>query len=360
MSQRFSLDPAFKDGKPISELLKTNPKIAESLYRKGKDLIMQGRINEGHNYYNKFINYELLPKNTYFWNLKSKALLELGKYEEVLDCLSRLEKRDLKEIAHQLAEKINDQDSENYYAWNNNIGSALFKMKEYTEALHYYNKAIELKPEEPKLWNNKGSALNKLGNYKEAISCYEKAIVLDPLYASAWNNKGLVLIHLGSYDMALKCFEQSINLNPGYAKAWYDKGLILMTKNEFQNAIDSFDKAIEIDPEFKRARIDRERASIYLEGFVPISDLMPHRFCKVTGSVTRIDRGEDFSSFSISDGTGTISVALRNYRQLKLLKNIDIKYNIKIDNCYLSELGYLEMDFIDQTIVTVEQGMHCI
>ena len=44
-------------------------------------------------------------------------------------------------------------------------------------------------------WNNKGLALDNLGRYEEAIKYYDKAIELDPNNADAWYNKGLLLVN---------------------------------------------------------------------------------------------------------------------------------------------------------------------
>lgn len=48
-------------------------------------------------------------------------------------------------------------------------------MERYEEALAYYDKALEIKPDERIVLNNKGIALDKLGRREEARACYNKA-----------------------------------------------------------------------------------------------------------------------------------------------------------------------------------------
>jgi len=51
----------------------------------------------------------------------------------------------------------------------------LDKLERYEEALAYYDKALEIKPDERIVLNNQGIALDKLGRHEEARACYNKA-----------------------------------------------------------------------------------------------------------------------------------------------------------------------------------------
>ena len=49
-------------------------------------------------------------------------------------------------------------------------GDDLFERGNFEEAIECYNKALELFPRDPDLWNVKGLALSKLERYDEAIN----------------------------------------------------------------------------------------------------------------------------------------------------------------------------------------------
>jgi tetratricopeptide (TPR) repeat protein len=67
----------------------------------------------------------------------------------------------------------------------------------YTKALEYFDKALEIDPDYVDARVNKGFALYTLKQYKEAIECIDQALQFDPNNANAWYNKGLVLYNLG-------------------------------------------------------------------------------------------------------------------------------------------------------------------
>jgi tetratricopeptide (TPR) repeat protein len=53
---------------------------------------------------------------------------------------------------------------------------------------------------------NRGMNLGKLGNHDEAISFYDRVIELDPNNMDTWNSKILALKKLGRTEEANKCF----------------------------------------------------------------------------------------------------------------------------------------------------------
>ena len=84
---------------------------------------------------------------------------------------------------------VNDNDSSmdsKYYFDKANIFCLEGK---YEEAIVYYNKAIELDPNNSAAYYNKGSVKADLGEYEEAIKYYDMAIELDHNYTYAYNNR---------------------------------------------------------------------------------------------------------------------------------------------------------------------------
>jgi len=88
------------------------------------------------------------------------------------------------------------------------IISALLAYTQYTKPLLPHgidNESTSIKA----AWNNMGAALYKQGNYTGAIKYYDKAIEIDPEYVLAWSNKG----------DALKASHRDAEAEKAFAKA---------------------------------------------------------------------------------------------------------------------------------------------
>ena len=84
-------------------------------------------------------------------------------------------------------------------------GSQCFYKEEYSQAINWYDKAIELDSGNFAAWYNKGRVLGKLGSYVEAIECFDKAIEIDPGNAYVWDDKGWALGKLDMYNEVIVC-----------------------------------------------------------------------------------------------------------------------------------------------------------
>jgi tetratricopeptide (TPR) repeat protein len=70
--------------------------------------------------------------------------------------------------------------SEEYYK----KGLSLAKIEDYKEAAKYFDKAIQLDPNNILAWISKANALTELGNEEEAKACYDRIRTIDPNYLS--------------------------------------------------------------------------------------------------------------------------------------------------------------------------------
>ena len=128
-------------------------------------------------------------------------------------------------------------------------GSFAFSQKKYNEALRYYEKAIELKPDDGRLWGIKGGILFILIRYKEALEPLTKAIELLPDNSVLWIIKGGTLNSLGKRDEALRCYEKAIELKPDDPAAWSSKGNSLVEVGRHEEALEALEKSIELRPD---------------------------------------------------------------------------------------------------------------
>ena len=160
-------------------------------------------------------------------------------------------------------------DPENPF-YNNSLAYAYSKAELYEDAIHHYQKAIDLNPD--KEWTSiVCQALGSLyaevnGNVDAAVATYQAGLILDP------NNYDLYLalgdIYMADYDLdkAIRAYCDAITLNPvdyrGYSKA----GIALWEKDYLEEALVAYHKAVELNPENEFAH--NNLGILYLDGLM--------------------------------------------------------------------------------------------
>ncbi len=153
-----------------------------------------------------------------------------------------------------LLELIKEEPSaENYYR----LGNYERINGNYSDAVKYYTKAIELNPDYEAAYNCRGIAYWGLKNYRDSIKDYSKCIELNPEHAMAYNNRGNSYSDLGEKGKAIEDYNKAIELNPEYTDAYYNRGTSYSDLGETGKAIEDYNKAIELNPECAEAYNNR-------------------------------------------------------------------------------------------------------
>ena len=135
----------------------------------------------------------------------------------------------------------------------NNMGTALRDQGKLDEAIEAYKKALAIKPDYPEVYSNMGVALKDQGQLDEAIEVYAKALSTKPDYAEAYNNMGNALNDLGKLDEAIAAFNKAISIKPEYAEAHNNMGIALKDQGKLDEAIAAYTKALSIKSDFAEA-----------------------------------------------------------------------------------------------------------
>jgi tetratricopeptide (TPR) repeat protein len=126
-----------------------------------------------------------------------------------------------------------------------------------TEAIVFYDKAVEFNPRCARAYNNRGGANLILSKHDEAISNFSRAIELAPGYASAYHNRGNAYLDLKQYSKAVLDYTNAIEIDPGFAKAYFGRGYAYLALGQYDRSISDYTKAIELNPEYARAYYTR-------------------------------------------------------------------------------------------------------
>ena len=184
------------------------------------------------------------------------SLFNAGQYEQAIPLF--LEYLDLQG-------KIKDEDRETITSVYNRIGLCYYKLDKYSEAIDWFQKALDMQREMGDLesvattLNNIGLNYKMRGNNDKAIEYYEQTIRIDEELgkgneiAKTLNNIGMVYRVWGKYDKAIEYFERSLGLRknlddqPGVSKSLNSMGLVYTDWKKYDQAIQNFRESLKIE-----------------------------------------------------------------------------------------------------------------
>ncbi|MHC4218863.1 MAG: tetratricopeptide repeat protein, partial [Planctomycetota bacterium] len=106
-------------------------------------------------------------------------------------------------------------------AWiaHNNLGNVLRADRRYDEAVHHFQRAVEINPDHARAYNNIGGILGLQGRPEEAVPYFRRALELDPTLGRAHANLGNALLMQGHVEEAIHHFQEAARINPELAHA---------------------------------------------------------------------------------------------------------------------------------------------
>ncbi len=98
-------------------------------------------------------------------------------------------------------------------------GEAWFRRQIYDKAIVLFERAIQINPSDPRLYNWLGMSHRRLKQGAKALEIYKKALIMDPDDFNLHYNLGRVHFMLKDYANARKSYDEALRLNPGLAEA---------------------------------------------------------------------------------------------------------------------------------------------
>jgi tetratricopeptide (TPR) repeat protein len=133
-------------------------------------------------------------------------------------------------------------------AYLTTLGAALSQLGRLDEALQVFDKAVQLKPDDPTLWSELGKRLVDAERSSDALLCFHHALTLDPDNGEAAYQAGHLLHGLERFDEALISFDRSAERQGDHAPTFAMRGLVLAKLKRFDEAIRDYEQAIRLDP----------------------------------------------------------------------------------------------------------------
>jgi len=111
-----------------------------------------------------------------------------------------------------------------------NLAAEYVREDELDQALGYYQKAYQLKPEDSNMMNDYATTLLGVKKFEKALSLYERILEKDPTNVNALVNVALIYTRKGETEKALSTYSVIISIDPEYRDAYFNRGLLSLAK----------------------------------------------------------------------------------------------------------------------------------
>ena len=114
----------------------------------------------------------------------------------------------------------------------------------------YFEKLVELYPDDPRAHSILGNQYFSNQEYNLAINQYKIALNLDPEFSQPYNQIGYAYRFLGDYTKAEAAFKKYVTLIPDDPNPYDSYAELLLEMGEYEVSIENYEKAIELNPDF--------------------------------------------------------------------------------------------------------------
>ena len=145
--------------------------------------------------------------------------------------------------AYKRSLKHDDQYTDSYI----NLGFIYVARDDFAEAAKYFQKALELEPDNHEAINNLGYVYEKMGRFGSAKGIYERALKLHPENVETIINIGKVLELEGNFHAAVNQYQNAIKEEPASVSARFCLGFLYDRHDMFDEAIAAYIGVLERD-----------------------------------------------------------------------------------------------------------------
>ena len=107
------------------------------------------------------------------------------------------------------------------------------------EAIDFYEKILQVSPENPHAIHYLGVAYHQLDQHDLALKFLEMAVSLKPDSSETFNHYGSALLKVQNFEAAEAAFRQALKLYPSNAEALFNLGNLIISGPELQNQVDA-------------------------------------------------------------------------------------------------------------------------
>ena len=194
-------------------------------------LISKGKYQNALKYLNLAEQVELTNPDVHL--LKGSACLIMGNEKDAKAAFGKA-----------LKNADNEKDDILYH-----IGSAYIQSGDIDTAINYFEKALEVNPENELALYDLGFFSDQEGKYQKSIEYYNRYLDIDPFNFSIWFNLGISYNKAGEYEKAIEAYEYALTLNEEFDQSLFNLGNAYANTGNYSKAIQKYLEFLELEPE---------------------------------------------------------------------------------------------------------------
>jgi tetratricopeptide (TPR) repeat protein len=145
------------------------------------------------------------------------------------------------------------------------LGSAQAALDRLEDARVSYNRALEIKPQNPETLYAAGMVARDQQRFDDAAELFARAAVRKPDFSEALTQLGVIYAFQGRYDEAAAACWRAVSVAPQELEALLCLGVARYHMGLYAEAAGAFEAVLEIDPLNPRARYSLGLCKLYLE-----------------------------------------------------------------------------------------------
>lgn len=130
----------------------------------------------------------------------------------------------------------------------NYLGLTSFELKDFPNALSYFDSAIYHNPYEANYQVNAAQCYESLDQYDKARTAYQTALAINPDHAVAMHNLSTLNRKDGAFTEAAQLLDDVINKNPNLPYPYAERAFYEMNNGELAQALSDYDEAVRLAP----------------------------------------------------------------------------------------------------------------
>lgn len=262
--------------------------------------------------------------------------------------------------AQRYYERALELDPNNSTAWHY-LGMVGLQGGQLDHAVKCLERAIHLSPHPAMSYTLLGRVRKAAGDFEGAISCYRKAVEMAPESLETHVSLGIVLRRQGRLDEAAQCYQCALEINPHSFEARNNLANVLQALGHIAAATDQYEQAVALDPS---AAEPRSNLAILLHGQGRVGEAIRHFEQAIRLKPSLVDAHIGLGN--AFHGEGQIERAIRQYKNaLALLARLpDLPGTNECPSAIersaaLNNLGsaYLKLGEFEQGLVYFEQAL---